>query len=443
MGVLFPFSFVGEICMKRTFNKGFTLVELLVVIAIIGILAGLLLPAIQQAREAARRMSCSSNIRQFGIGLLNYEYSFKMLPGFSAGYGVGSQTLGTGDTPGATALRWSGIIGMLPMMEQQVIYTRLDAGGNQRVNGQPETVGPYGQRFALNTSIPANGWYAPWSGEYIPTRTQIGFFRCPSDPGRFSASSQWSMARTNYAFCMGDGVAGADLGHRDQDVVRGAFCKGQQYILASVSDGTSNTIMFGEIATQDSTNAGGSAAAAVNPKVQGRSIANIAGFTAPGISSQTPNLVICKQSSRGGIYPTLNTTTMFGQTAGLRWLDSLVCFTGFNTVIGPNGASCYAGTDQWGEAQNQIIRTAASYHFGGAHVVTFDNSVKFIPNEIDTANATPTALPIDYYAPGRNQNTSTWAMEQTTNWASPTPFGTWGAMGTRGAGDEVGVMPGS
>ena len=97
------------------------------VIAIIGILAGLLLPTIQQAREAAGRKSCSSNIRQFGIGLLNYEYSFKLLPGFAAEYGVGSLTLGTHDAPGAAVPRWSGVIGMLPMMEQQILFTRIDA----------------------------------------------------------------------------------------------------------------------------------------------------------------------------------------------------------------------------------------------------------------------------------------------------------------------------
>ena len=425
--------------MKRSFRRGFTLVELLVVIAIIGILAGLLLPAIQQAREAARRMSCSSNIRQFGIALLNYEYSYKLLPGLSAGFGYANPRAGVGNLADGNARgNFTGLVGMLPMMEQQTLYNKIDSGFTQRIGATAatETIGPYGQR------ISAGGWYWPWQGAYSPVRMQIGFLRCPSDPGRMNPSTATSFARNNYAFCLGDGILGADVDDLNQDSTRGAFPRAQQLTLASVTDGTSNTMAFGEIATIASPNLAVSQIA-INPPVQGRSI--------EGVPNQTVGAFImvdaraCKATVRGGIYPTTGAATRFGTTTGVNWLRSRTAFNGYMAIIGPNGANCFPGSGPhvnptWVSEDTNSIRTAGSYHFGGAHILTFDNSVKFTPNEIDTTNSNPGALPADYYAPGR-RNSAGWA--QTPNWNSPSPFGVWGALGTRGAGDDVGVMPGA
>jgi prepilin-type N-terminal cleavage/methylation domain-containing protein len=437
--------------MKRSFKRGFTLVELLVVIAIIGILAGLLLPAIQQAREAARRMSCSSNIRQFGIALLNYEYSYKLLPALAAGFGYANPSSGTTNTVGAQAGGWTGVIGLLPMMEQQAVYNKIDSGFTQRVGASATVmqVGPYGQQLGAGTPpVATTTWYAPWSGDYSPNRTQVGFMRCPSDPGRLNPSTATSLARTNYLFCLGDGIIGADSGDLNNESTRGAFPRAMQLTLASVTDGTSNTMMFGEIASFGSAN-GFSHSIAVNPKVQGLAIEGVAtqAVTAAGGSAQTSvNVLDCKSRGRGGIYPTTGSTTRFTSTSGMAWLRAGTAWNGYHAILGPNSPSCYTGTGvaapNYPGESSLSIRTSGSYHFGGAHVVTFDNSVKFIPNEIDTSNSQPGATAADYIAPGRAWNGST-MWDQTTNWNSPSPFGVWGALGTRGAGDDVGVMPGA
>jgi prepilin-type N-terminal cleavage/methylation domain-containing protein len=442
-------SFILEKFMTRRFRKGFTLVELLVVIAIIGILAGLLLPAIQQAREAARRMSCSSNIRQFGIALLNYEYSYKLLPQFSAGFGApnnraGTTTVAWTSGPNAYNPNWAftGLVGMLPMMEQQTLYNKIDSGFTQQVPARVFL--GYGQIQGGLTAEP------PWSANFSPARTQVGFFRCPSDPGRLSPSSSTAVARTNYVFNMGDGITGTNATGQDQDTTRGPFPRAFQLTLASVTDGTSNTIMFGEVST---INGGNSLAAtgqvtAVNPQIQGRAIMLAANETAPGFTAaaftgaQDVGVAVqaCRATTRGGIYPAPTTgTTSFSTTVGSAWLRGGTPWTGFQTIIGPNGASCVnpAGLTANQGQSAAAIRSAGSYHFGGAHVVTFDNSVKFIPNEVDTTNTAPGAGPNDYYAPGRSGNL------QTQNWNSPSPFGVWGAMGTRGSADDVGVMPGA
>src|SRR5688572_381470 len=120
-------------------RTGFTLVELLVVIAIIGVLVALLLPAVQAARESARRVKCQNHLKQFGIALQNYADVYKALPCRRAGT---TGTFGTSNAASTTnrdhnAGRINAFIGLLPYIEQQNMYERISAGDAQNAPGGP------------------------------------------------------------------------------------------------------------------------------------------------------------------------------------------------------------------------------------------------------------------------------------------------------------------
>src|SRR3954465_15349455 len=101
-------------------KRGFTLVELLVVIAIIGVLVALLLPAVQAAREAARRTRCINNLKQIGLALHNYHDALGSLP---MGY-----TAWPGPDPHATAPGWGWAALVLPRLEQAAVYDAINIG---------------------------------------------------------------------------------------------------------------------------------------------------------------------------------------------------------------------------------------------------------------------------------------------------------------------------
>ena len=151
-------------------GRGFTLIELLVVIAIIALLISLLLPAVQSAREAARRSQCSNNLRQIGLALQNYIGTTKVVPPAYIAY---SPVIGGFDT----AADFSALARMLPYLEENAIYNSINFNVASRWGGftNSDLIGaPFGSTVDCDTFGLMNATAAT---------TQVNVFLCPSDSG--------------------------------------------------------------------------------------------------------------------------------------------------------------------------------------------------------------------------------------------------------------------
>ncbi len=181
---------------ERSIRAGFTLVELLVVIAIIGILVALLLPAIQAAREAARRNQCTNNLKQLSLGALNHESTFKMFPSSGLGYKwVGDPNFGHGrKQPGG----W--IFNTLPFIEEQQIHDMGMGVGTSSTDPARKKVFAQRAEMTIKTlncpSRRGGGPYVKWVSKTDPTTQPVGW-------GNSDDTTQ--NARSDYAGNIGDG----------------------------------------------------------------------------------------------------------------------------------------------------------------------------------------------------------------------------------------------
>ncbi|HBN78082.1 MAG TPA: prepilin-type cleavage/methylation domain-containing protein [Planctomycetaceae bacterium] len=205
----------------KSLRRGFTLIELLVVIAIIAILVALLLPAVQQAREAARRSSCKNNLKQFGLALHNYHDTHKVFPpGQIRGYAAPNE-FGNG-------FSWGAMI--LPFMEQGAIYDQLN---------------------------PTIGVFEGSNKTLIQSLSSIEGVICPSDSDRSKTRTVHGTSNTNYMSSVPStsykGSSGAFNNWSDNPNPRlsGGFFTidpAKPSTIASIKDGTTNTIAIGEFA---------------------------------------------------------------------------------------------------------------------------------------------------------------------------------------------------
>ncbi len=401
--------------MRKQARLGFTLVELLVVIAIIGVLVGLLLPAVQSAREAARRMSCSNNFKQIGLAIHNYHSAYSQLP--KQYTGTRSLTMNWDNDPpnGNNGESLSFLVALLPMFEQQALWEQISNPLDPDGDGMPpyfQAMGPSPNKLLASH---ATNLYQPWLTE-VPT------LRCPSDPGVGLPAH----GRTNYAACLGDAMHFTNRGlrgwngttnmwdetsgnaQRARESCRGIFAPRQKMAFRDILDGQSNTIMAGEIVTDL-----GDRDVRTQP--------NITNGNTMGVFDDPSFCLVDKDAERPQFWtPAATLVANAEERRGYRWHHAGSVYTGFNTILPPNREYCVSGN-----VLSPGTHTAGSRHQGGAHVLMADGAVKFITDSIEAGNSNFVTL---YLSVGGINSSSVDARSVP---GMQSPYGLWGGLGTR------------
>jgi prepilin-type N-terminal cleavage/methylation domain-containing protein len=262
-------------------------------------------------------------------------------------------------------------------------------GNENRVSGFVGLLPALDQAPLYNQISSTLGTYPPWGSSrddeyYTPWRAKLPVLICPSNPTGAPGVYAWASPRS-YAFCMGDTVNNSFTYNG-----RGMFGYRSSTRMRDLTDGASNTIMVGERAIYSGGN-------------------DVQGLSATGVSAALTNPSVCFTQASGGKYTTTNLAKDRHQ--GGMWHHGQPHFGGFNTVLPPNSPSCM--DNQYGDSWALV--SASSYHVGGTHILMADGSARFVSENINTgaiSSAPPTS--------------------------GISPYGVWGALGTKSGSEVVG-----
>ncbi|MBL8890275.1 MAG: DUF1559 domain-containing protein [Planctomycetaceae bacterium] len=341
----------GQARLRR--SLGFTLVELLVVIAIIAVLMGLLLPAVQMAREASRRASCSNNLRQLGLAVINYESARQKLPVNQIG--PGAAKVGGGFAAGY----YSWLVPLLPYLEQQNLSDRFDRTSN---NGD-------GSGYTISSTHP----------NAAAAATPLSLLLCPSDtPGDNTWMGTSNPASSSYAGNAGwPSYASGYTGERTTPgrhngaipLVRPAspvgWHGGSEVRIKDFIDGTSNTAMISERLIQTATTNDG----VRNGDRRLRSMHILER------NETLPQIVAQFTGSHVHVFE----SAFVGRSWSSGFPLTAPTYMHINT---PNTLTGHYGTSR---SQGNYLIVPSSRHPGGVNMTLVDGSTRFVPDDVDAA----------------------------------------------------------